>query len=310
MKVLVTCPPMLGRISEFEPIFNRYGIAVHAPKVVQTLSEEELLELVPQFDGWIIGDDPTTEKVLTAGIKGKLKAAVKWGVGVDNVDFVAAKKLNLPISNTPLMFGSEVADIALGYVIGLARQTFLIDRKIRQGEWIKPAGISLKGKRVALVGFGDIGIHTAKRLDSCGMHIQVYDPYTKDKDKFSHFEFLNFPAKIEQADFIVLTCALTKETNQLLNESILQQVKHGVRVVNVSRGGLIDEAALIKALQSGVVHSAALDVFEEEPLPLASPLHQFENCIFGSHNASNTVDAVRRASNRAIELLLGFLKVV
>jgi D-3-phosphoglycerate dehydrogenase len=142
------------------------------------------------------------------------------------------------------------------------------------------------------------------------MHIQVYDPYTKDKDKFSHFEFLNFPAKIEQADFIVLTCALTRETNKMLNESVLQQVKHGVRVVNVSRGALIDEAALVKALQSGVVHSAALDVFEEEPLPLTSPLHQFENCIFGSHNASNTVDAVRRASNRAIELLLGFLKVV
>lgn len=308
MKILITCPPMLRRIAEFAPIFESKKIDIHTPNVVQTLSEEELLQLVPQFDGWIIGDDPATEQVLQAGVKGKLRAAVKWGVGVDNVNFVAAKKLNLPISNTPLMFGSEVADIALNYVIGLARQTFLIDRKVRQGEWIKPAGISLKNKKVALVGFGDIGLQTAKRLDACGMSLQVYDPYHKEKG-IAHYEFLTFPQKIEQADFIVLTCALTPETKNMLNSEIFAKVKKGVRIVNVSRGGLIDETALISALQDGTVHSAALDVFENEPLPLTSPLHQFENCIFGSHNASNTIDAVRRASHRAIELLFGFLNI-
>ncbi len=308
-KVLITCPPMLRRIADFENLFRDKNIAITTPEVIQTLSEVELLSLVPQFDGWIIGDDPATEAVLRAGVKGKLRAAVKWGVGVDNVNFAAAKALNLPISNTPLMFGNEVADIALNYVIGLARQTFLIDRKVRQGEWIKPAGISLKNKKVALVGFGDIGLQTAKRLDACGMSLQIYDPYAKEKEKAGHYEFLTFPQKIEQADFIVLTCALTPETKHLINETILDKAKQGVRIVNVSRGGLIDESALIRALQSGKVHSAALDVFEEEPLPLTSPLHSFENCIFGSHNGSNTVDAVRRASLRAIELLFGFLGV-
>jgi D-3-phosphoglycerate dehydrogenase / 2-oxoglutarate reductase len=300
---------MLRRIGDFEAIFQEKKIEIFTPNVVQTLTEAELLALVPNFDGWIIGDDPATEDVLRAGVKGKLRAAVKWGVGVDNVNFAAAKALNLPISNTPLMFGNEVADIALNYVIGLARQTFLIDRKVRQGEWIKPAGISLKNKRVALVGFGDIGLQTAKRLDACGMVLQIYDPYAKEKDKIAHFEFLHFPQKIEQADFIVLTCALTPETKHLLNENIFKQLKKGVRIVNVSRGGLIDETALLAALQDGTIHSAALDVFETEPLPLTSPLHQFENCIFGSHNASNTVDAVRRASLKAIELLFGFLGV-
>jgi D-3-phosphoglycerate dehydrogenase len=298
---------MLRRIADFEHIFKDKNIEIYTPTVVQTLSEAELLTLVPDFDGWIIGDDPCTEKVLQAGVKGKLRAAVKWGVGVDNVDFLAAKKLNLPIANTPMMFGSEVADIALNYVIGLARQTFWIDRKIREGEWLKPSGMSLKGKKVALVGFGDIGLHTAKRLDICGMSLQVYDPYAREK--ISHYEFLQFPNKIEQADFIVLTCALTTETKHLINANLLEKVKKGVRIVNVSRGALIDEKALLVALQNGTVHSAALDVFEEEPLPLTSPLHNFEYCIFGSHNASNTVDAVRKASVKAIELLFGFLKV-
>src|SRR5215203_3001045 len=105
MKVLVTCPPMLRRIEEFRETFESKGLELICPPVVQILSEPELLELVPTVDAWIIGDDPATAQVFAAGKKGKLKAAIKWGVGIDNVDFKAAKALNIPISNTPGMFG-------------------------------------------------------------------------------------------------------------------------------------------------------------------------------------------------------------
>lgn len=150
MKVLVTCPPMLRMIDEFRPLFLAKGIELTTPNVVQTLSVDELKQLVPQHDGWIIGDDPATRDVFTAGKAGNLKAAVKWGIGVDNVDFAACKELDIPIINTPNMFGGEVADIAVGYVIGLARETFLIDRGVRKGEWLKPAGISLSGKKSSI----------------------------------------------------------------------------------------------------------------------------------------------------------------
>ena len=155
---------MLGMIDSFSPTFDKHGVAVTAPNVVQTLSIEELIQLLPQHDGWIIGDDPATREVFAAGKAGQLKAAVKWGIGVDNVDFAACKDLGIPITNTPNMFGAEVADIAMGYVIALARETFQIDDGIRQGHWPKPRGISLAGKTVALVGFGDIGKSTARRL--------------------------------------------------------------------------------------------------------------------------------------------------
>jgi D-3-phosphoglycerate dehydrogenase len=148
MKILVTCPPMLGMIDSFRHIFEEKGIELSAPNVVQTLSVEELKEIVPQHDGWIIGDDPATREVFEAGKAGNLKAAVKWGIGVDNVDFDACKDLNIPIINTPDMFGREVADIAMGYVIALARETFEIDRAVRDGKWIKPRGISLSGKKL------------------------------------------------------------------------------------------------------------------------------------------------------------------
>jgi D-3-phosphoglycerate dehydrogenase len=177
MKVLVTCPPMLGMIDTFRPIFEKHGVGVTAAKVVQTLNVEELKELVPQHDGWIIGDDPATREVFMAGKAGKLKAAVKWGIGVDNVDFDACKDLGIPIVNTPNMFGGEVADIAVGYVIALARETFEIDRAVRAGQWPKPRGISLSDKTVALIGFGDIGKSVAKRLIAADMKVIAYDPF-------------------------------------------------------------------------------------------------------------------------------------
>ena len=307
MKILVTCPPMLGMIDHFKPLFEKYGMAVTAPKVVQTLSVEELKQLLPQHDGWIIGDDPATRDVCAVGKAGRLKAAVKWGIGVDNVDFAACKGLGIPIINTPNMFGSEVADIAMGYVIALARETFQIDAGVRDGNWPKPRGISLAGRTVALVGFGDIGKSTAKRLLAADMRVIAYDPVAPDNAELAAVERAAWPLRLNEADFIVFTCALTPSSFHMLNADALQRVRHGVRVVNVGRGPLIEQPALEAALQDGTVYSAALDVFEVEPLPLDSYLRTHPRCIFGSHNASNTADAVIRTSEIAINKLKDFL---
>jgi len=307
MKVLVTCPPMLGMIDSFRLLFEKYGVEVTAAKVVQTLSVEELNQLVPQHDGWIIGDDPATREVFAAGKAGRLKAAIKWGIGVDNVDFVACQELGIPITNTPNMFGAEVADIAMGYVIALARETFQIDDGIRQGQWPKPRGISLAGKTVALVGYGDIGKSAAKRLLASDMQVIAYDPVAPDSVELSAVQRAQWPLRIEEADFIVATCSLTPSSRHMINADVFAKAKDGVRVVNVGRGPVIDQATLEAALQSGKVYSAALDVFEIEPLPMDCYLRTHPRCIFGSHNASNTADAVTRTSKIAIDKLMGFL---
>ena len=309
MKILVTCPPMLGMIDSFRHIFEEKGIELSAPNVVQTLSVEELKEIVPQHDGWIIGDDPATREVFEAGKAGNLKAAVKWGIGVDNVDFDACKDLNIPIINTPDMFGREVADIAMGYVVALARETFEIDRAVRDGKWIKPRGISLSGKKVALIGFGDIGQSTAKRLLALDMDVIAYDPFADNNPNLPEVEREVWPTRVEEADFIVVTCSLTKSSFHMVNADVFKQAKDGVRVVNVGRGPIIDETSLEDALKSGKVYSAALDVFEVEPLPMDSYLRTHPHCIFGSHNASNTADAVERTSHIAIDKLFNFLNV-
>jgi len=309
MKILVTCPPMLGMIDAFRSRFAHYGVELTAAKVVQTLSVEELKAILPQHDGWIIGDDPATREVFLAGQAGKLKAAVKWGIGVDNVDFAACKELGIPIANTPNMFGGEVADIAVGYVIALARETFQIDAAVKQSQWPKPRGMSLAGKTVALIGFGDIGKHTARRLLAADMHVIAYDPGVTDAPELTSVQREPWPARLSEADFIVITCALTASSRHMLNASTLAQAKDGVRIVNVGRGPIIDEPALEAALHSGKVYSAALDVFEVEPLPTHSSLRSHPRCIFGSHNASNTADAVVRTSEIAIDKLMGFLSI-
>ena len=308
MKVLVTCPPMLGMIEEFRPLFESRGVELTPAKVVQILSEDELCALLPQYDGWIIGDDPATRRVFAAGKAGQLKAAVKWGIGVDNVDFAACKDFGLPITNCPNMFGAEVADVGMAYIGALARETFIIDRGVRAGQWPKPRGISLAGRTLGLVGLGDIGRNLARRALAADLKVVAYDPFYKGPLP-NGIARADWPNRIGEVDFLAFACALTPGNHHMLNTAVLAQAKPGVRVVNVARGPLIDEAALFAALQTGHVHSAALDVFEVEPLPAASPLRGLSQTIFGSHNGSNSADAVRRCSLFAVDKLLGYLQV-
>lgn len=305
MKVLVTCPPMLRQMAHLAEQFENRNWEVTTPEVVQTLTEEELCNLVPAHDGWIIGDDPANAAVVSAGAAGRLQAAVKWGAGTDNVDFSAFKSAGIPVTNTPGMFGNEVADIALGYLIGLARHTFEIHQGVLSGNWLKPTGTSLSGKTVALVGYGYIGRELARRLRVCGMQVQVYDPMVSDDtvDEIEGLTLCSWPENLDGCDFICFTCALTESNRHMLNTETLATTRKGVRVINVARGPLIDETALVDALTSGQVASAALDVFEEEPLGTENPLRAFPQNVFGSHNASNTLDAVIRTSLTAIELL-------
>ncbi|MBB5520085.1 phosphoglycerate dehydrogenase [Amphiplicatus metriothermophilus] len=306
-KVLVTCPPMLGLIDEFQDAFAARDLECVPAEVRQVKSEAELIASLPQYDGWIMGDDPATRAVVEAGVKGRFKAAIKWGVGVDNVDFAAFKDFGVPVANTPGVFGSEVADVALTYALGLARQTYWIDRQIRENKtWPKPAGISMTCKTVAVIGFGDIGRQIARRILACGSRVIAYDPmYAPIKGL--DVECAPWPERVGEADFLIFACPLNDATRGMFDEALLEKLKPGVRVVNVSRGPVIVESALVKGLESGIIHSAALDVFEIEPLPADSPLRAFDKCIFGSHNGSNTVDAVRRVSLLAIEKIADFL---
>jgi D-3-phosphoglycerate dehydrogenase len=301
-KILCTCPPMIRAIDSLKDELARRGAEVVCPEFKQTLSVGELLKLVPQHDGWIIGDDPATAEVFRAGKDGRLRAAVKWGAGTDNVDFAGAVDCGFNVVNTPGTFGEEVSDVAIAYLIGLARDLFFVDREVRNGKWPKPPGTSLEGKTVGVVGYGHIGRATARKLNALGMTVVVYDPIVSTASVESA-TLAQWPEKLGELDFLILACALTDKNKHMLDAGVFDRMRCGIRIINVSRGGLINQAALRHALDSGRVAGAALEVFEEEPPGSDEPLLRHPHCIFGSHNSSNTLEAVLRTSMTAIELL-------
>lgn len=307
-KVLITSPQLQRTLDSHRSTLDAHSIEAVTPPVVQALSEAELLELVPGMDGIVVGDDPLTATVL-ARAHG-LRAIAKWGVGIDNIDLDAARDRGIRVTNTPGAFGDEVADVVIGYLVLLARGLHRIDREVRHGEWAKPEGVSLAGRTIGVVGLGDIGAAVAKRTLAMGMHVLGSDPDVARRDlaQQAGVQIVQVDQLLPMVDVVSLNCPLTPQTFHMLDSAALGRLRPRAWIINAARGGLIDEPALVEALAEGRVGAAALDVFETEPLPLDSPLRGMDNVILGSHNASNTRDAVERTSARAIENLIASLE--
>ena len=303
-KVLVTCPHLQKTIHLYQERLTEKGIELEVPQLVQQLSEGELLDIIDRFDGVIAGDDPFTAKVLERGKR--LKIVAKWGIGVDSIDLEAAKSLGISVVNTPDVFADEVADVALGYIILLARQLHQLYRSVRSGGWLQVPGITLRGKTLGVIGVGSIGKAVVRRGIALGMSVVGYDVREIDPDFLEEtgLKQLAYSELLGVADFIALNCNLTSENYHMLSYQQFELMKTGVYLVNTARGPLIDEKALGSALESGKVAGAALDVFELEPLPSESGLRQFSQCIFGTHNGSHTKEAVLRVNELAIANLL------
>jgi len=306
-QILISAPPFVNQKAVFREVLDELGFSAHWGVSKQQLSEEELIELLPKFDGWILGDDPCSRAVLNAGKRGNLKAVVKWGVGTDNIDFGALQELDIPFSNTPGVFGREVADLAIAYLINLSRHVIKVDNSVRSGSWLKPAGFSLADKDFAIVGFGDIGQNISKRLQASDVNVHVYEVDSGKTSGVERITIHNWPEAIGEMDAVILACALTPENMNIINSDVLSKMKKGAIIVNVSRGGLISEEDLVESLMSGQIGGVALDVYQVEPLPELSSLRKCENVIFGTHNASNTIEAVKRTSNTSLELMSKFL---
>jgi D-3-phosphoglycerate dehydrogenase len=308
LRVLITCPQLQSTIDRYRGIFAESGIQIELPPVIQRLSEAELLDMIDGFEGIIAGDDEFTARVLEKGKR--LKVIARWGVGVDGVDLDAAKRLGIRVSNTPDVFTHEVADVAMAYIVSLARQLHRLDQAVRNGGWLKIQGVSLRGKTLGIIGVGSIGRAVASRAAVAGMPVLGYDVAHIPASVVQELGLrpVSLDELLRDSDFISLNCNLTSSNFHMLGPREFNLMKTGVYIINTARGPLIDEAALVLALAEGRVAGAALDVFEGEPLPMDSRLRRFENCIFGTHNSSNTAEAVARVNELAISNLLAGLK--
>jgi D-3-phosphoglycerate dehydrogenase len=282
-RVLISNIMMLNERPRFDAKLKEMGYEPVWATVSQFLDEAACLELVGEIDGWLAGDDQITRKVLEKALP-RLKVIAKWGTGIDSIDRVAAADLGVPVKNAPGAFAHAVAEYAIGLILMANRQLGTVDRAIRAGQWPKPRGRELNGATLGMIGYGAIGRRIGELGAGFGMTVIHHDPFSKDS--------LSVDEVAAQSDVVCIACALTPENRGMINADFLARMKPSALVCNVARGPIVREADLIAALQSGRIAGAALDVFEQEPLPTTSPLIAMDNVVLGSHNGNNCIGAV------------------
>lgn len=305
-KALITCHHLQRHFEDFRPRYEAMGVVPILPRIEgQQLSAGAMREAIAGVDAVIAGDDEIDASVLEAGKASGLKAVIKWGIGTDSIDKAKAAELGIPVYNTPGTFANEVADLAISLLLNVLRQTHLMHSSIREGGWLKVQGRSLAGMTAGVIGLGSIGLAVARRTNAFGMMTIGYDVRAIAPEVLAETGTtqVDLDRLFAESDAVLIACELTPANRHLLNADAFACMKDGVYIVNVSRGPLIDEAALCEALKTGKVAGAGLDVFESEPLPGDSLLRGFESCVFSTHNGSNTAEAVARVNAMTTDIL-------
>lgn len=271
--------------------------AVSADTLVATLKDAEVVVIrsATKMTGDVIKACP------------KLKMIVRAGEGLDNVDVETAKALNIEVRNTPGANNLSVAELALGLMFACARHIGRSTVGMKQGKWEKAelTGIELSGRVLGVIGMGKIGTLTAERAAMLGMKVKFYDPFCKS----TKFECATDLAELlKTSDFVSIHVPKIKETTNLLNASMIAHMKKGSVLINCSRGGIVDEAALLAALNSGQVRAAGLDVFSVEPVPAGNALVEHPQVVCTPHIGAATVEASERVGIMAAEIVLQYWK--
>ena len=269
------------------------------------ITPEDLLVAIPEFPCMVVRSrTKVTKEVIDAGLN--LKAIVRAGVGLDNIDVSYAKEKGVQVLNTPSASTQSVAELTIAYLMALARNLPQMTASMKEGKWEKKAflGSEVAGKTLGLIGSGRIGKAVGDRAAALGMTVIAFDPYVSEIPGITLKELDQLLA---EADYISLHVPHTDETHHILNAEAFNKMEDGVRIINCGRGGTIDEDALYQAIQDGKVAGAALDVYEQEPLS-DSKLYALEQVIGSPHVGAGTSEAKARVGQVAAEKVIEALK--
>lgn len=261
------------------------------------ISADDLLKIVGEYDALIVrGRTKVTSAVFAAAPN--LKVVGRAGVGVDNIDLKAARECKATVVNSPLATTLAVAELTMGMMLSVIREIPRADAGMKAGKWLKKEmeGTELYGKTLGIIGIGRIGTAVAQRAAAFGMKILAYEVQCpEDEVRSRGAEPVSLDELLAQSDIITLHVPLSDSSRGILGKEAFAKMKDGVRIVDAARGGVIDEDALLAALESGKVAGAALDVFATEP-PGATPLDQHPRVIATPHMGAQTVEAQGRAA--------------
>ncbi|WP_394026656.1 phosphoglycerate dehydrogenase [Desulfovibrio falkowii] len=302
MKILVT-PRSFGKTNpELFDRLTQAGLEVVRNDTGGILSADQMREKLAGCQGVILGVDPMSADVLAAAPE--LRAIAKYGVGLDNIDLEACKQRGIAVSRTVGANSNAVADYALTLMLMVARKAGLIDRRCREKDWGKITSIDLYGKTLGIVGLGAIGRCVVKRAQGFGMKILGHDiAWDEAWASAEGVERADMDRICREADFITLHTVLTDETRNCISAGRIAMMKKTAVIINTARGGLINETALLAALQEGRIYGAGLDVFEQEP-PADPAWYALDNLVMGSHCSSSTAGATETMGRMAVDNLL------
>jgi D-3-phosphoglycerate dehydrogenase len=300
-RVLVTARSFCNTPGLHHDFLTDHGCKVVMAARTHPLTSSELAELIPGFDGAILGLDICDSSVIERA--DRLRVISRYGVGVSEIDLEAASEHGIAVTNAPGANAPAVAELAIGLMFCLARGLPKSISSARENIWHRQLGWELTGKTLGLIGLGAVGREVATRARALGMNVIAFDPFSK----LDGIPMLKLDEILEQADVISLHVPLTPETNQLINRARIAQMRDGAILINTARGGLIDESALEQALTSGKLAGAAADTLEEDP-PEDHPLLQLETFLYTPHIGANTIQSVERTGLMAAHNLISILR--
>ena len=308
--ILFTAPYMIPFLDRFRPTFEQYNLELITLPVEERLEKAQILKFAGQFDGTICGDDQYSAEVLQACVP-RLKVISKWGTGIDSIDSKTAEDLGVRVFRTPNAFTLPVADTVMGYILAFARRQPWMDQEMKVGRWEKLPGRSLSECTLGVIGVGNIGKVVLKRANAFKMELLGNDIVQIEPEFIAGVgvEMTSLNDLLSRADFISLNCDLNPTSRKLINQSTLAQIKSTAILINTARGQVVDESALVEALQAGTIGGAALDVFEVEPLPQDSSLLEMENVMLAPHNANSSPAAWEHVHWNTIRNLLEGLEI-
>lgn len=304
IRVSVTCTHLIRDIDDYRSRFSDAGLELVIANVPgQELAGDELVTAMEGISGVVAGDDQFTDEVMAQ--LPDLKVISKWGIGLDGIDLPRAAERGITVTNTPGMFGHEVAEQGLAYLFALARGTVDVDREVRAGGWPKPVGRSIGSLRATVLGLGDIGRTLVLKLRALGVDVSGSDPSPGAAAWASENGItIGDAAELAQdVDVVMIAAPLNDATRGLVDAEFIGGMPKGSWLINVGRGPIVVGSAIADAIESGHLAGAALDVFEVEPLA-DERIRHLPNMILGSHNASNTYEACHRTHEQAIANLI------
>ena len=270
--------------------------------------EEANISMLQGYDAVIASSEPYNARVFAACPQ--LKLVARCGVGTDAVDMQAAAEAGVVVTNTPGAMTEAVADYTFALMLGIARRLPESDAMMRSGGWGEFRGVLVCGNTLGLVGVGRIGQAVAQRARGFAMRVLAFDPILQASGKADPgIEFVSLDELLAQSDYISAHAPALPETIRMFNAERFAKMKPTAYFINTARGALVDEAALLEALQAGTIAGAAIDVYAKEPCPADSPLRHAPNCVLTPHNAFNalesTVEMSRQSAQSIIDLVQG-----